>query len=425
MAVALSAGVRTNLLSLQSTASMLTQTQEKLSTGKKVNSALDNPTNFFTAQALTERATSLTSLQDGINTGVQTVKAANKGLDTISTLLKQAKSIAEQAKNGSATSARGMTSDAALTLSTTGDGGTAVTAASGIKNKTAASNLVDAAGLATGDTITFSATKNGVVSSFEYTVTGVVAGANRESVQTFLDAVNSSGVGTAKIEDNGTISFSSTNATAFDVTIESAGATGGAANDTKVLFGQSLAEAATANTFVFASGATTSAAGNGQDYTSQYADVLQAINDAAGDASYNGINLLAGGDSNKLSVMFDAASKSKIDVDSKEFDTTALALTPTLNATTAEAAIANIESALNTVKGTQGEYGNKLAIMQTRLDFSKELSNMLEVGADNLTLADTNKEAANLLALQTRQSLSQSALSLANQADQAVLQLLR
>ena len=89
MAIALSAGVRTNLLSLQSTASMLTQTQEKLSTGKKVNTALDNPTNFFTAQALTERSSSLTSLQDGINTGVQTVKAANKGLDTISTLLKQ------------------------------------------------------------------------------------------------------------------------------------------------------------------------------------------------------------------------------------------------------------------------------------------------------------------------------------------------
>lgn len=412
--IALSAGVRSNLLALQGTASMLTATQERLATGKRVNSALDNPTNFFTAQALSERATSLTSLQDGINTGIQTVKAANKGLDTITSLLKQAKSIAQQAKNGSATTAMGMTSGAALTIGG-GDSATAV----GIKNKTLASSLTTAAGVATGDTVTFTAEKNGVTSTYTHTVAG------GDTVQSFIDGLNASGVATAKVEDNGTITFTSTNATDFDIAIESP-AGGTAAADDKVLFGQTITEnGAATNIYDWAGANTTSTAGNGQDYAAQYSDVMQAINDAVADSNYNGINLLTGNSSDKLTVEFDGASKSKIDVESKSFTTTDMALTPALDGTTADAAIANIDAALASVRGQQGEYGNKLNIMQTRLDFSKELSNMLEVGADNLTLADTNKEAANLLALQTRQSLSQSALSLANQTDQAVLQLLR
>ena len=413
--IALSAGVRSNLLALQGTASMLTATQKRLATGKRVNSALDNPTNFFTAQALSERATSLTSLQDGINTGIQTVKAANKGLDTITSLLKQAKSIAQQAKNGSATTAMGMTSDAALTIGG-GDSGTAV----GIKNKTLASNLATASGLADGDTVTFTSVKNGVTSTYTHTVDGA-----EDTVQSFIDGLNASGVATAKIEDNGTISFSSNNATAFDISIESPDGDDAEAA-VRTIFGNSLTETAVdSDTYTIPSASTTSTAGNGQDYAAQYSDVMQAINDAVADSNYNGINLLTGNSSDKLTVEFDGASKSKIDVESKSFTTSDMSLSPTLTASTADAAIDNIDAALASVRGQQGEYGNKLNIMQTRLDFSKELSNMLEVGADNLTLADTNKEAANLLALQTRQSLSQSALSLANQTDQAVLQLLR
>ncbi|KPF66246.1 hypothetical protein IP69_15350 [Bosea sp. AAP35] len=399
MAIALSAGVRTNLLSLQSTAQMLTQTQEKLSTGKKVNSALDNPTNFFTAQALTERASSLTSLQDGINTGVQTVKAANKGLDTITTLLKQAKSIAEQAKNaGNGAASAGV--DAGTAIDVTG------TAAGSVLERTRAASLTTN-GVADTETLIFTTTKGGVQEQFTFT-----ASATLDTVGELVDAVNNSGVATAKINDNGTLSFDAAVDTAA-TPAETFTITGTGATATDLGFAAFATAARTPSTTA-----------NGQDYVSQYADVMTAINDAVTDASFNGINLLQGGDSNKLTVTFDGASKSKIDVDSKSFSTSGMSVV-SLGSGNADAVLTSIDTALNTVKGSQGEYGNKLAIMQTRLDFSKELSNMLEVGADNLTLADTNKEAANLLALQTRQSLSQSALSLANQSDQAVLQLLR
>ncbi|SFQ15094.1 flagellin N-terminal helical region, partial [Bradyrhizobium sp. Ghvi] len=95
--IVLSASVRQNLLSLQSTADLLATTQSRLSTGKKVNSALDNPTNFFTAQSLDNRASDINNLLDGIANGVQVLQAANTGITSLSKLLDSAKSIANQA----------------------------------------------------------------------------------------------------------------------------------------------------------------------------------------------------------------------------------------------------------------------------------------------------------------------------------------
>ena len=95
--IVLSASVRQNLLSLQSTADLLATTQERLSTGKKVNTALDNPTNFFTAQGLDNRASDISNLLDGINNGVQVLQAANTGITSLQKLIDSAKSIANQA----------------------------------------------------------------------------------------------------------------------------------------------------------------------------------------------------------------------------------------------------------------------------------------------------------------------------------------
>ncbi|MHC2785201.1 flagellin [Bradyrhizobium liaoningense] len=95
--IVLSASVRQNLLSLQSTADLLATTQERLSTGKKVNTALDNPTNFFTAQGLDNRASDISNLLDGINNGVQVLQAANTGISSLQKLIDSAKSIANQA----------------------------------------------------------------------------------------------------------------------------------------------------------------------------------------------------------------------------------------------------------------------------------------------------------------------------------------
>src|SRR5450759_5927866 len=94
--IVLSASVRQNLLSLQSTADLLSTTQNRLATGNKVNSALDNPTNFFTAQGLNNRASDITNLLDSIGNGVQVLQAANTGITSLQKLVDTAKSLASQ-----------------------------------------------------------------------------------------------------------------------------------------------------------------------------------------------------------------------------------------------------------------------------------------------------------------------------------------
>ena len=94
--IVLSSSVRQNLLSLQSTADLLATTQNRLSTGNKVNTALDNPTNFFTAQSLNNRASDISNLLDGIGNGVQVLQAANTGITSLQKLVDTAKSIANQ-----------------------------------------------------------------------------------------------------------------------------------------------------------------------------------------------------------------------------------------------------------------------------------------------------------------------------------------
>src|SRR3982075_3593005 len=94
--IVLSASVRQNLLSLQSTAELLSTTQNRLATGNKVNSALDNPTNYFTAQSLNNRASDITNLLDGIGNGVQVLQAANTGITSLQKLVDTAESIASQ-----------------------------------------------------------------------------------------------------------------------------------------------------------------------------------------------------------------------------------------------------------------------------------------------------------------------------------------
>src|SRR5947209_1342683 len=95
--IVLSASVRQNLLSLQSTADLLATTQNRLATGKKVNSALDNPTNYFTASSLDSRASDISNLLDGVSNGVQVLQAANTGITSLQKLVDSAKSVANQA----------------------------------------------------------------------------------------------------------------------------------------------------------------------------------------------------------------------------------------------------------------------------------------------------------------------------------------
>jgi len=120
--IVLSSSVRQNLLSLQSTADLLSTTQNRLATGKKVNSALDNPTNFFTASSLDNRASDISNLLDGISNGVQVLQAANTGITSLQKLVDSAKSVANQALQATVGySAKSSITTAAIAGATAGD----------------------------------------------------------------------------------------------------------------------------------------------------------------------------------------------------------------------------------------------------------------------------------------------------------------
>ena len=104
--ISLTASMRSNLLSLQNTQSLMDMTQERLSTGKKVNSAIDNPSSYYAAQSLTNRADDLSALLDSMGQAIQTIKAADEGIETITTFAQQAKAVAQSAADSADKSER-------------------------------------------------------------------------------------------------------------------------------------------------------------------------------------------------------------------------------------------------------------------------------------------------------------------------------
>jgi flagellin len=265
--IVLSAGVRANLLQLQKTSDLITITQTRLATGKRVNTALDNPINFFTAQGLSNRASDLSGLLDSMSTAISTIQAADNGITAITKLVQSAQALVSQA-------------------------------------------------LQTADT---------------------------------------------------------------DVRESLAG---------------------------------------------QFNDILGQITQLAGDSGFNGTNLLNG---DTLTVTLNETGTSTVDITGVTFDASGLSINNSANNWAANADIQaagdELTAALTTLRSQAQAFGSNLSTVQIRQDFTKAMINTLQVGADNLTLADTNEEGANLLALQTRQQLSTTALSLASQASQAVLRL--
>ena len=270
--ISLSSGIRSNLLSLQNTATILNRTQTRLGTGKKVNSAVDNPSNYFTSVSLKQRSDDLTARLDGIAKGVQTVKAADSGIKGITTLVKQLKGIVQDAQ--------------------------------GTTNTTDRSTLKD-----------------------------------------------------------------------------------------------------------------------------RFNTVLKQITDMAEDSGYDGVNLLQGG---SLTVQFsekagdstlgltgftaDGTTNSDLDIATQgDGFTNAAALTSVITA---------LENAEVVLRNKSRELSANLGVLTARQDFTKEMVNTLTTGSDNLVNADMNEESANLLALNTQQSLGVNALSLASQQAQSVLKLL-
>ena len=160
----------------------------------------------------------------------------------------------------------------------------------------------------------------------------------------------------------------------------------------------------------------------------QYNNILKQIDTTSQDSSFNGINLLEG---DTLNLTFDETGKSTLAIQGVTFNTAGLGLSTLtvgkdfLDSSSANKVLSSLSNVSTTLRSEASNLGSNLSIVQIRQDFSKNLINVLQTGASNLTLADTNEEAANSQALSTRQSIAVSALALANQSQQSVLQLLR
>ena len=383
--ISLTASMRSNLLSLQNTQSLMDMTQERLSTGKKVNSAIDNPSSYYTAQSLTNRAGDLEALLDSMGQAVQTIKAANEGIESITSFVEQAKAIANSARD------------------------TAVV-------EEVASN--EMAGK--GDESTFMA-QNTEISvkigdkTYSYEVEADIDYAdtvNTDHLDTLVGYLNNNATG-----DNIKQALADANLT---FAVEGNSIVLKAADTTKDV----------AKTVVSVSGGGMELNGtinpNARDtYVEQFNSILTQIDQLASDASYKGVNLLKGED---LKVVFNEDRSSFLEVEGDHADASHLELTEATAAvwndnTGLDGAITAIDGAINKLRDMATKFGNNYSIVETRQEFTENLINVLEEGADDLTLADMNEESANMLALQTRQQLATNSLSLASQAAQSVLSL--
>ncbi len=411
--IVLSAAVRQNLLSLQDTAALLSTTQNRLASGKKVNTALDNPTNFFTAQGLDNRASDINNLLDAIGNGVQVLQAANTGLTSLQKLVDTAKSIASQVLQ----TTTGYTQKAsATTLAPTGAGalGTIGTAAD-LTN--AGTNSLN------GKTFVFTPATGAATT---ITISSTVAAGNVNSLAAFNSALASAGIGvSATLASDGSITLTSVNDNASQTL--TTGTTAAANNiaisgtDTATLVtppggvaGQPLADPNSQTTRA--------------SLVTQYNNIIAQITTTSQDSSFNGINLLYGDD---LKLTFNETGKSTLSIPGVTYDAAGLGLAPLtagtdfLDNSSANAVIAKVSAASDQLRSEASSLGSNLSIVQIRQDFAKNLINVLQTGSANLTLADSNEEAANSQALSTRQSIAVSALALSNQSQASVLQLLR
>lgn len=466
--VSLTAGMRSNLISLQSTVDLLNRTQDRLSTGKKVNTALDNPLNFFTAKALNSRAADLAGYKDGMSEAVQTIKAANNGITAIEGLLAQAKAVAATAKagvEGGSGSFANITVDlASVTNGQTINVGTQTLTAVGTDGHL--EKTINFTSFTVGDTITIgSTTYVATVAANASTTQFATNGTDAADAAAFLVLLEAQGgEGTASVNNitldwatsSGTVTEVGTGATITDATVSLAttefyiGTTDEqtAANLAAKMngFGEVAASAngahinilsgtvtITSNTVVDAASTITTVANqvtsDRSSYAAQYESIMDQLDLVATDSSYKGINFLA---SDTLDVEFGSTAGDKITLTG--FDASAAALLAkddglkTARNSWAtnddiDVDIAGLANATATLQTQSSSLSSGLSIINTRQDWVKGMVNTVTEGADKLTLADMNEEGANMLMLQTRQTLGTTALSLSAQAAQSVLRL--
>ncbi|MFC0241607.1 DUF1522 domain-containing protein [Rhodopseudomonas telluris] len=373
-------------------------------TGHVETDGLGNSTVFLQGGTMADVLTAI-----DLATGVQTAKLAQGG----ATLTTQTGSANSSLSSGSLKISTGSASD--LTISGTGNAMLALGLAgnTGTSTEFKASRASGSGGVA-GKSLTFTSFKGG--SPVNITFGDGTGGTVKTLAQ--LNAKLATNNMIAQIDANGLLTISSNN--------DYASSTLGSIADGGVLGGTITA------TLTFSTPNPPVADVTSQmaraKLVEQYNNVIQQITTTSQDASFNGVNLLNG---DTLKLVFNETGKSTLNIVGTALSPAALGL-PTLvsgvdfidNAATNKT-LAALNTASTTLRSQASSYGSNLSIVQIRQDFAKNLINVLQTGSSNLTLADTNEEAANSQALSTRQSIAVSALSLANQSQQSVLQLLR
>ena len=426
--VTLSAAVRSSLLALQRTTDLIDRTNDRLSTGLRVSNPVDDPVSFFSSKALNDRASDFNERKDGIDQGISTVTAALDGVESIDTMVRQLKGLANSLRSATSTQFTDLVNQFNEIRTQIGDlahdseyqgvnlvDNTSETLTVSFANNTTSLLTINAAPL--GETglgidvlvlrsdskISFTGTVSSGVNIANTAAAGITQG---NAVSDFGGqlVVTYNGTGATVTNDGGEVVFSLTSSITVTVAV-------GTSDSTAITQGQTLTlQLATFNAGA-ASGisATVGAdsafvgntAGGGISITGVFVGIvagltqtfvttagqdIRAINTAG--AFQSGVNFIAEGQSSD-----------------------------------ADTVIAQLDSSLTTLRSQSQKLGSNVALLQTRLDFTEQYTNTLEEGSGKLTLADLNGEGANLLALQTRQQLGISALAFAGQSEQGILAL--
>jgi flagellin len=414
--------MRSNLASLQSTGTALASTQLDLATGNKVNSALDNPVNYFAAQSLNHRASQLSSLLDGMGQAVQAIQATNNAITSITGLVNSLTSIT----NSATQDLQNITTVNSLETSSDNTSATSGLGSASVNNLTSGADNPSGTAITALQTLTLNAG----------TATGTFTIAANESLNTLVNQINGvSGFSASIVYGNGTTVSDGTSTSSDSQLVGQAYLRITSSN------GQSITASDDNSGSVLAAlgiGATSTTVQSGSDSadTKDYNAVLTQINALVSNANYQSTNLIDG-NANDLTVQVNELSTNAITVSNADLTTGGNSKTPGSTglglgtagsqslATSAEiaSAVTAVNAALSTLQSTASGFANSLSLIQNRQDFTTNLVNTLQNGASSLTIADKNEEGANLLALQTQQQLGIEALSLSSQANQSVLRL--
>ena len=412
--ITLTASMRTNLASLKSIQSQMDTTQERLSTGKKVNSAIDNASSYYQSRSLTNRASDLDALLDSMGQGIQTIEAANEGIEAVTEYVEQLKSVANSAYaldptldnyeeqiqsyitqfNTIQEEIEKLVSDASY---------------QGI-------NLLKGGSL----TVTFNETRTN-----RFTIQGddILAEMNIQGPDTWVyqgdNVANATAEEAISIVDKVTVeaqTFKGTNADGSEglYALGSDGKYYKFTNATTPADPAEVYEGDVGDLVNITGGGTTSVTGGPHT-------VVEAVSITAGTELYtlNGQTIAKADDNNwyNISTKAQVATGAGVPADAE------VKQTGGSYATTIDATITSIANATDYLRSYSTELGNNYSIIETRQNFTDALIDVLETGSDNLVLADMNEESANYLALQTRQQLAINSLSLASQSAQSILSL--